>query len=236
MSGTAYDIRELVNRFNRLVQDLQDAVNDVLDWVPWGLGWLADRIVGLWNSLVGKIQEFFDPLIQMLTHLGEPTTVSSSADQWSTTIGSPVSARVGLADIGSLSVDDNWKGSSAEQYKQKVPLQKTALQNVKTQFTDGISGALKDVSSAIQLFFGIMIGAIGAWIVAIIAAIAQTGTIFLIPTGIVTAVVAAGVFGAAFYAACENLKSSCRTAKTLLDQKLAENTGYPDGMWPKATL
>jgi hypothetical protein len=39
MSRTANDIRELVNRFNRLVQDLQDAVNDVLDWVPWGLGW-----------------------------------------------------------------------------------------------------------------------------------------------------------------------------------------------------
>jgi len=117
-----------------------------------------------------------------------------------------------------------------------VPLQKTALQNIKTQFTDGISGALKDVSSAIQLFFGIMIAAIGAFIVAIIAAIGQAGTIFLIPTGIVTAIVAAGVFGAAFYAAGENLTASCRTAKTLLDQKLAENTGYPDGTWPKATL
>lgn len=236
MSSTANDIRELVNRFNRLVQDLQDAVNDVLDWVPWGLGWLADRVVDLWNGLMDKIREFFDPLIQILSNLGEPTTVSSTGNEWSTSIGAPVSARVGLADIGSLSVDDNWKGLSADQYKQKVPLQKTALQNIKTQFTDGISGALKDVSSAIQLFFGIMIGAIGAFIVAILAAIGQAGTIFGIPTGIVTAIVAAGVFGAAFYAAGENLKSACRTAKTLLDQKLAENTGYPGGMWPKATL
>ena len=28
-----------------------------------------------------KIQEFFDPLVQILTHLGEPSTVSSKADQ-----------------------------------------------------------------------------------------------------------------------------------------------------------
>jgi hypothetical protein len=236
MSGTADEIRDLVDRFYRLVQELQDGINDALDWVPFFLNWIVDRIRDLWNDLMNKIKEFFDPLVEILSNLGSPTTVSSTADKWSSTVGSPVSGRVALADLGSLSVEDNWKGSAADQYKQKVPLQKTALQNIKTQFTDGISGALKDVSSAIQVFFGIMIGAIGAFIVAIVGALAATGTIVGIPAGIVIAITAAGVFGAAFYAAGENLKSSCRTAKTVLDQKKAENTGYPNGAWPVATL
>ena len=219
MSGTANDIRDLVNRFNGLVQDLQDAINDVLDWVPWGLGWLADKIRDLWNGLMGKIKEFFDPLVEILSNLGEPSTVSSKADLWSSNVGSPVSARVALADVGSLAVDDNWKGSAADQYKQKAPLQKTALQNVKTQFTDGISSALKDVSSAIQVFFGLMIAAIGAWIAAIITALGATATIFGIPAGILIAIAAVAGFGAAFWGAGESLKSQCRSARTLLEQK-----------------
>ncbi|MEO7234660.1 MAG: hypothetical protein ABIW80_04725 [Lapillicoccus sp.] len=236
MSGTADDIRNLVNRFDGLVQDLQNAVNDALDWVPWGLGWLADKIRDLWNGLMDKIQAFYAPLMEILSNLGSPSAVSGKADSWSSQVGSPVSGRVALADVGSLAVDDSWKGSAADQYKQQAPLQKTALQNVKTQLTDGISGALKDVSSAIQLFFGIMITAIGAYIAAILVALGQVGTIFLIPTGILTAVVASGIFGGAFYVAGENLKSSCRAAKTVMDQKVAENTGYPNGSWPVATL
>ena len=236
MSGTANDIRDLVNRFNGLVQDLQDGINDVLGWVPWGLGWLADKIRDLWNGLMDKIQEFFDPLVQILTHLGEPSTVSSKADQWSSNVGSPVSARVALADVGSLAVDDSWKGTAADQYKQKATLQKSALQNIKTQFTDGISSALKDVSSAIQIFFGLMIVAIGAWVAAIITALGATATIFGIPAGILIAIAAGGAFGAAFWGAGENLKSQCRSAKTLLEQKMSENTAYPNGAWPQATL
>jgi hypothetical protein len=236
MSSTANDIRDLVNRFNGLVQDLQDAINDVLVWVPWGLGWLADKIRDLWNGLMDKIREFFDPLIEILSNLGEPSTLSSTGDTWSNSVGAPVSARVALADVGSLAVDDSWKGSAADQYKQKAPLQKAALQNIKTQFSDGISSALKDVSTALWVFFGAMVVAIGAWIAAIITALGATATIFGIPAGILIAIAAAAAFGAAFWGAGELLKAQCRSAKTLLEQKLAENTAYPNGTWPVATL
>jgi hypothetical protein len=233
---TAQDIVDLVNKFNGLVEDLREGINNAIDWIPWGLGWIADKIHDAWNSLMDKIHEVFDPLVFILSNLGSPPTVSSTGDGWSSQVGSPVSGRVSLAELGSLAVDDTWTGASAEQYKQQVPLQKTALQNIKTQFTDGISGALKDVSGGIQTFFGIMIGAIAAWIVAMIGAVAATGTIVGIPVGVLIAVGAGAVFGGAFYAAGENLKSQCRSAKTVLEQKLAENTGYPGGMWPKATL
>ena len=38
---------------------------EAIDWVPWGLGWLADKIRDLWNGLMDKIKEFFDPLVQI---------------------------------------------------------------------------------------------------------------------------------------------------------------------------
>ena len=156
----------------------------------------------------------------------------------SSNVGSPVSARVALADVGSLAVDDNWKGTAADQYKQKAPLQKTALQNIKTQFTDGISSALKDVSSAIQIFFGLMIVAIGAWVAAIITAlVAPRRPSSASPPGTLIAIAAGGAFGAAFWGADKNLKVvRCRSAKTLLEQKMSENTAYPNGAWPQATL
>ncbi len=236
MADTAQDIVDLVNRFNGLVDDLQSGINAAIDWIPWGLGWIADKIHDAWNSLMDKIHEVFDPLVFILSNLGSPGTVSSTGDGWSSQVGSPVSARVSLADLGSLAVDDSWSGDSADQYRQQAPLQKTALQNIKTQFTDGISGALKDVSAAIQFFFGAMVVAIGLWIAAMITAVAATGTIVGIPVGVLVAVGAGVAFGAAFYAAGENLKSQCRSANTTLAQKLAENTGYPGEAWPKATL
>ena len=88
----------------------------------------------------------------------------------------------------------------------------------------------------IQIFFGLMIVAIGAWVAAIITALGATATIFGIPAGILIAIAAGGAFGAAFWGAGENLKSQCRSAKTLLEQKMSENTAYPNGAWPVATL
>lgn len=233
---SAEDIRNLVDKIYDKIQDLQNAVNDALDWVPFFLDWITDRIRDLWNDLMDKVKSILEPVQFVLSNLGEPSTLSSTGDKWSSQVGAPVSARVGLADLGSLAVDDNWKGSAADQYKQKAPLQKTALTNVKAQFTDGISGALKDVGSAIQLFFGLMVAAITAFVAAIVVAIAACFGLVTIPPAILALIAAGAAFDATLYQQMENLKSACRSAKTVLEQKVSDNTGYPNGAWPVATL
>lgn len=172
----------------------------------------------------------------ILSNLGSPDTLTATADQWSNTVGANVSARVGMADLGNLAVDDNWSGSAAEQYRQQMPLQKTALQYVKTQFTDGISGALKDVASAIKAFWTVMVSALVVLIGGIITAIGSTASIFSAPAAPFIAAAAVGVFAAAAWGGTEILKSQCAGATTTLTQKLAENTAYPNGTWPKATV
>jgi hypothetical protein len=147
-----------------------------------------------------------------------------------------VSAEVGNADLGSLKVDDNWQGSAANQYRQTVPLQKTALTNIKTQFTDGISTVLKDVATAIRTFWTVMVSALAVLIGGFVTAIAACVGIITAPAAPFAALIAVGVFGAAFWGAGELLKAQCSSANSVLNQKLAENTGYPAGAWPKATV
>ena len=48
---------------------------------------MADKIRDLWNGLMDKIKELFAPLVEILSNLGEPSTVSSTADAWSTSVG-----------------------------------------------------------------------------------------------------------------------------------------------------
>lgn len=233
---TAQEISDLVDTFYAKVKELENAINDILDWIPWGFGWVADKLKEGWNWLCNKINAAFDKLAWVLSNLGSPDTLTRTADEWSSTVGSHVSARVGFADLAGLSVDDTWKGSAAEQYKQQMPLQKTALQNVKTQFTDGISTALKDLATGIKTFWTVMISALTVLVVAIITAIAAAAGIITAPTAPFAAAIGVGVFAAAAWGAVEILKSQCSSANTTLTQKLSENTAYPGAAWPRATV
>lgn len=233
---TAQEITDLVNKFFDKVKELEDAINDILDWIPWGFGWVADKLKDGWNWLCDKINSAFDALMFVFNNLGSPDTLTQTADLWSNTVGANVSARVGLADIGNLAVDDSWKGSAAEAYAQQMPLQKTALQYVKTQFTDGISTALKDVAFAIKTFWTVMISALVVVVGAAVTAIAAAAGIITAPAAPFALAIAVGVFAAAAWGAIEILKSQCSSANSVLTQKLAENTAYPNGAWPKATV
>ncbi len=233
---TAQAIIDLVNQFDQKVTALQNAINDILDWIPWGFGWVADKLKDGWNALRSKIKEVFEPLVFISSHLGDPGHLTSTGEPWSTLVGSTVSAEVGNADLGSLKVDDNWQGSAANQYRQTVPLQKTALTNIKTQFTDGISTVLKDVATAIRTFWTVMVSALAVLIGGFLTAIAACVGIITAPAAPFAALIAVGVFGAAFWGAGELLKSQCSSANSVLNQKLAENTGYPGAAWPKATV
>ncbi len=233
---TAQDITDLANEVTQKLEDLRNAVNKVLDWVPWGLGWIADKIKGAWNGLMDKVKSVWDPIAYYFSHLGSPSSLTATANTWSTQVGSVVSARVGEADAGSLAVDDNWDGDAAEQYRQELLLQKTALTNIKTQFTDGISGALKDMSSALVQFWVSCLAALGALIASAITAIATAATIFGAPAAPFILGGGVAIFGIAFWGANEILKGQANGAKTTLTQKLSDNSGYPGGAWPVATV
>jgi hypothetical protein len=222
---------QIVDRINAKTTELQNAVNDKLGWLP---GFLQDKVVAGWNKFCDFIRRVWDFWYEVCTNMGSPSRLWSTADAWSDTVGAPVSAQVQSADAGLLTVDDNWDGDAANAYRQTLPLQKAALDKVKTTLTDGISGALSDVAKGIIAFWASLAVALAALVAGIIGALGSAATIFGLPAAPFIAAGAALAADAAVIGGGLILKSVCSAASTTLRQKLDDNAGFHEGHWPPA--
>jgi hypothetical protein len=230
------EIYTTLQRIRDLVEILANTVNAALSGLSWLLGWIADKVRDGWNWFMSKLTEFWDWLTNILGNMGDGDALTRTADAWSNDVAAPTSKEVGLADLGTLLVDNNWQGKAADTYKGIVPLQKTALDKIKTNFTDGISLALSQLRTAIATFKGAMIVALAALAAGIIGAIASSGTVFGLPAAPFIAAGAVAIASAAIYYGVTNLQSASASANSLMRQKLADNAGYPGGKWPAGVL
>lgn len=229
-------IDSLVSRINSKTTQLQNTINNTLGSASLPIPqWIKDAVREGWNKFTRFLKSCWDDLAWFFGNMGSPSKLFSTADGWSDRIGGPVSGQVQKADAGSLTVDDNFDGSAATAYKQAVPQQKTALEKIKTTYTDGISAALSDVGKAIYVFWGALIVALAAFVAGMIAAISSSATIVGLPAGPFIAAGAVLVALGAFAAGSMNLKSAAAAANTSLRQKINDNSGFRDGHWPKAT-
>jgi uncharacterized protein YukE len=224
-------INSIIDRIEAKTTDLQNTINDHLHWLP---GFLQDKVIAGWNKFCGFMKQVWDSLNEIISNMGSPSALSGTADAWSDYVGNPVSAQVQSADAGLLSVDDNWDGDAADAYRQTLPLQKSALDKVKSALTDGISSALSDVSKAIYVFWGSLLTALTALIVGIVGAIASSATIVGLPAGpFIAAAASLAAVGAVFVGA-EILRSVCAAVNSTLRQKIADNSAFHEGHWPPA--
>jgi hypothetical protein len=155
---------------------------------------------------------------------------------WSSTVGGPVSEKVGTVDAGLLTVDDTWNGTAADAYRQLLPAQKAALAAVKTTFTDPIATAFSSLAKATYIFWGALIAAIVGLAADIVGGLASSATIIGLPATPFILVAAGLVAGTAIAAGEWNLGSTASDLNTTLQQKLAESTAYPNGHWPPAKV
>ncbi len=228
------EIHRTIEKIQSKTQQLQDSINAGLRSLPSFMGWIADKILEGWNWFVGKLDELWRWVGGVIDELGSPTSLSATADSWSDHVGGPVSAEVQSADAGALLADDAWIGVGADQYKQMLPMQKAALQDIKSTFTDGISTALGQVRTALYVFYAALAVALAALVAGIIGALASSATVVGLPAAPFIAGAAAAAAAAACWGGSENLLSAAASANTLLRQKLNDNTGYRDGHWPSA--
>jgi hypothetical protein len=230
------EIYTTVQKVRDLVQTLANSINAALSGLSFLLGWIADKVRDGWNWFMTKLTEFWDWLTNILSNMGDGDALTRTADAWSNNIAAPVSKEVGIADLGTLLVDNNWQGKAADIYKGIVPLQKIALDKIKTNFTDGISLALSQLRTAIMTFKGAMIVALAALAAGIIGAIASSGTVIGLPAAPFIAAGAVAAASAAIYYGVTTLQSASASVNTQLRQKLADNAGYPGGKWPAGVL
>jgi hypothetical protein len=230
-SALLAEIDTVLGRIDSKTTELQNSINDKLGYLP---GFLQDKIVSGWNTFCAYLKRVWDNLNEIISNMGSPTALWDTADAWSDRVGSPVSGQVQSAEAGLLTVDDNWDGDAADAYRQTLPLQKTALDKVKSTLTDGIAAALSDVAKGIIVFWWGLITALAALVGGIIGALASTATIVGLPAGPVIAAGAALAASAAMIAGAEILKSVCASANSTLRQKIADNAGFHEGHWPPA--
>jgi hypothetical protein len=222
---------QIMDRINAKTTELQNTVDDKLQWLS---GFLQDKVVAGWNRFCDFMRKVWDFCYEVCTNMGSPSKLWATADAWSDRVGAPVSAQVQSADAGLLTVDDNWEGDAANAYRQTLPLQKTALDKIKTTLTDGISGALSEVAKGIIAFWASLVVALAALVAGIIGAIASAATIFGLPAAPFIAAGAALAADAALIGGGMILRSVCSAASTTLRQKLDDNAGFHEGHWPPA--
>lgn len=224
-------INAVMSRIDGKTTELQNSINGKLHWLPGGL---QDKVVSGWNTFCGFMRRIWDNLNEIISNMGSLSALWSTADAWSDSVGGPVSSQVQSAEGGLLSVDDNWDGDAADAYRQTLPLQKTALDKVKSSLTDGIASALNDMARGILAFWGGLITALVTLVGGIVGALASTATIVGLPAGPFIAGAAALVASGAMIIGAETLKAVSSSANTTLRQKLADNSGFHNGHWPPA--
>jgi hypothetical protein len=225
-------INSVIGRINTKTTELQNSINSKIGWLP---GFLQDKVIAGWNHFMGFLRDCWNALAEVVTNMGSPSTLWNTANAWSETVGGPVSAQVQSAKAGSLTVDDRWNGEAADSYRQNLPLQETALDKMKSTFSDGISTALSDVAKGIIAFWGSLVVALGSLVVGLIGALASSATILGLPAAPFIAAGAALVAVGAIFSGRLILQSVASGANTTLHQKLSDNTGYRDEHWPRAT-
>jgi hypothetical protein len=228
-------LRQLLTEVEQKIDHLVDNINGLLDWVPWGLGWAVDKFKDLWNKAMDKLGEFWDFIRPIMILIGRPWDISSAQTDWNT-VGSNVSGEVVTATDGELSVDDNWTGTAAEQYKKALANQKAALTAIKTTFTDKIAPALAGMVSALYTFYVGVGVAIAALVIGILAATGEAVSILGLPAVPPTVLVAIVVAIGAILKTGFDLRSAAASANATLSTLKGEQTAFGHDNWPKATI
>ena len=162
MDDLVQKINDLIESIKGKLDDLLGTVNDFRRWVPWGLGWLADKIKDAWNWLCGKFEEFWTALTDITSHMGDRGALSSTAGTWSSSVGGPVSAQKDAVDASAvLKADDTWVGDAAGAYAGKAKLHQVALEKVVTTYVTAMSSALDTVRAGLVKFYMGLITALG---------------------------------------------------------------------------
>jgi hypothetical protein len=211
------EVTRLLQEISDKVDELTRKVNETLAKVPGWASWVVDRVQDAWNGLCEKLGQFWDWFTDKLAYAGDPFGLSDMARRWADEVSAPTSAQTHEIDDGDLLVDDNWQGDAADQYRQRVPEQKSTLEAIRSEYVAALTSALNSMSSGITVFWWGVAGAIVSLALGIAGAITATGTIIGLPAAPVLA--ALGVAGAlvALGATWNVLRSEATSADLALD-------------------
>lgn len=228
-------IMDLLDEVDEKIQQVTEKVNDILSWVPWGLGWVVDRFRDLWDRAMAKLGEFWDKIREIVSYIGAPWELQAARDRW-IEVGGPVAARAVGADRSQSAVDAEWKGRAADRYALSLGPQGKALAAVQSKLTAQIGPALDSVATALYVFYGLVIGALVALVLAIVTASGEAVSIIGLPAVPATILVAVGGAIVAIGTGVVTLRGAASGANTTFLQVVNETGDFGADNWPSAVL
>lgn len=205
------------------VQELFDAVDKVLSWVPDMFAHLIEPIKKGCEELSKKIQEMWDKVTEFMGQRGSPSALREAREKWTSEVGKPIGKTAGDLNLDNHKTKIEWEGRAAEAYKGLVPKQVDGLNGLKSA-SDRMVLSLDSLANAIETFWVAVGIAIATFVIGIIAAIAACAGIVTIPAGVAVAMgvvgVVIGLIGAAITAilgAIQPINSAAAATKKEVD-------------------
>jgi hypothetical protein len=242
MPATVAGFGDLLGRVDDGLREVQRLVRrifaDCERLLPW-LGPLAKVVRQLLERLAQLVKRVFDEVGRLLGTPGDPIALWQTGSRWNNEVALHVGNPVGTLTADFMHGDDGWQGPAATAYRNVLPPQKQALQQVQT-IAHQLGDSLHDVALRIAAFWVGLAVAAASFAAEMLAAAALSTGVATIPAGLTAAAAASSKFLAimsGLILALSNLLISIVQAQARFGRQLADNAAFPGpptGHWPVA--
>lgn len=244
--GSGEDIQELLDKAQRLLerirgkmQELVDKINGILRRIPSFL--VPDFVVEKIKAGIRKMNELFTDLVRKVQEFfaspGWPPALFEAGDRWLAQVARPSATSEAEVSAGRLHVDDYWKGSAADAYKETLGAQQPAFAAM-AALARKVKDFLHTAAWGIIKFWVAVGVALVTLVVAIIGAIVACATVVGAPAAPLAVVAGIGgallAIGSASWAVFVEFQGIKQGASSMREERKF-NTDFDGDNWPAAT-
>ena len=237
---TIYDILNFLNDLQGDIDEMQAAVNNALNNLPWWVpDWAIKPVYDEWNNLCDEWGAMIQDVEDLVDNVGEAWTLPAAAAAWRDQVDNKLTGIPGKVAAGQLSSDDVFSGVSASAYRGVIPNQTAAMNAVKPQYTAKIADGLDDVADAINKSLSTVqeaLVALGVAVAGAIVAIAGAAAVIPLIGGIITCIGALATFAVKIMNAKVQFTTDTQTVQSAWDGVKTDWTNFDGEKWPQATF
>jgi hypothetical protein len=235
------DVTGVLDGIRATIGQATDHVDEVISRVETVLGQLPASETGGARADLAELRQAFaeavDWLDDLLLTAGDTTALRRVGAVWVNRIGATASGLAGVASVNITRVDDHWTGVAADAYRNTLPAQQAALAAL--AFTSGeVDATLNDLASAIVRFWVSIGTACLGLVVALAGALGPAASVVGAPVATGMAIAGVGAMVTAANAALTiltDVTTATAERSAALERRLATDTAFPLGAWPRST-
>jgi hypothetical protein len=219
------NVSDGLERVQQLTVEVADRLNDVMRWLPLGIG--ADAIQREWQRFLDLKDRVFDELQRFAEEPGFPPALWRIGEYWNLRVGAPVSGLHQKVAPNGLDADNRWVGSAAEAYRDAAFAQADALATIGPA-TEKLQSALDTLGWGLLVFWVAIAAAVASFVAGMVAAAGSAASVVGAPAapgiGLGTVAGVVGLLGSAVGALVAYIQMF-DDSMTSMAQVLNDNTG-----------